>query len=207
MHVMYKRHKRKSINPRRSPTSTQPSDETSSNRRIVLDVYEIYKKAPHSLLYKPVAVVKKRIVTNGLIRAQFREAKRLASDEVAPEPSVDGDKFKTLFKGQKTLPDELRQNVKINMAKFKVTSGVANVTWKGTTLDIPDTCEFYDDITKEELMTCKILRIFPAQYLHIKETMLKQVMKGPFKKRDAQAWFRIDVNKTNRYDITSTIYQ
>lgn len=91
------------------------------------------------------------------------------------------------------------------MDKFKVTTGVSNVTWKGSNLDIPESTECYQDVTKEELMTCKILRIFPAQYLHIKETMLKQVMKGPFKKRDAQAWFRIDVNKTNRYAHTYLI--
>ena len=69
----------------------------------------------------------------------------------------------------------------------------------GANLDIPPTSEHYTLLAKEELQTCRILRIYPAQYLHIKETMLKQVMKGPFKKRDAQAWFRIDVNKTNRY--------
>jgi hypothetical protein len=39
-------------------------------------------------------------------------------------------------------------------------------------------------------------------YFEIKETLLSTVVvRGPYKKRDAQGWFRIDVNKTNKlYD-------
>ena len=60
--------------------------------------------------------------------------------------------------------------------------------------------------TAEEIITCGILRIYPIQYLHIKDVMLRQVLKGPYKKRDAQTWFRIDVNKTNRlYDWFSAL--
>lgn len=68
-------------------------------------------------------------------------------------------------------------------------------------MDVPEDAEAYNELTKEEIHTCKILRILPAQYLHIKQVMLQQILKTHFKKRDAQAWFRIDVNKTNRiYD-------
>ncbi len=68
-------------------------------------------------------------------------------------------------------------------------------------MEFNSSVEGYAQLTPEEIQTCRILRLSPAQYLHIKATMLKAVMKGPFKKRDAQGWFRIDVNKTNKlYD-------
>ena len=54
----------------------------------------------------------------------------------------------------------------------------------------------YNLLTPEELILISTLRVLPAQYMHIKETMLGQLVKrGPFKKRDAKSWFRIDVNK------------
>jgi hypothetical protein len=61
---------------------------------------------------------------------------------------------------------------------------------------IPRDAPGYDKLTAEEVTICSTLRILPDQYLHIKETILVQVEKrGPFKKRDAKSWFRIDVNK------------
>eukprot|EP00842_Homolaphlyctis_polyrhiza_P005687 jgi/Hompol1/6119/HPOL_000712-RA len=54
----------------------------------------------------------------------------------------------------------------------------------------------YGTLTPEELSTCETLRILPEVYFHIKRTMLQAVAHyGPFKKREAQTWFRIDVNK------------
>jgi hypothetical protein len=54
---------------------------------------------------------------------------------------------------------------------------------------------FYKDLTEEEIEISSILRLTPSQYLHIKQKFLEQVQCGPFKKRDAKSWFRIDVNK------------
>ncbi len=55
----------------------------------------------------------------------------------------------------------------------------------------------YHTLTEEEVRTCSTLRIYPEQYLLIKQTLLQAVeTRGPFKKRDAKSWFRIDVNKT-----------
>jgi hypothetical protein len=52
-------------------------------------------------------------------------------------------------------------------------------------------------LTKEEVRTCSSLRILPAQYLNMKQVLLTAVEnRGPFKKRECQSWFRIDVNKT-----------
>ena len=63
-------------------------------------------------------------------------------------------------------------------------------------LEISPDEEMYNMLTAEELTISSTLRVLPAQYMHIKETMLGQVMKrGAFKKRDAKSWFRIDVNK------------
>ena len=63
-------------------------------------------------------------------------------------------------------------------------------------MEISPTEEMYNLLTPEELLLSSTLRVLPAQYMHIKETMLGQVIKrGPFKKRDAKSWFRIDVNK------------
>lgn len=66
---------------------------------------------------------------------------------------------------------------------------------------------FYDDITAEEAKTCGILRIMPAAYLEIKRTLLTAVScYGPFKKREAQTWFRIDVNKVTIVNQICIIY-
>lgn len=63
-------------------------------------------------------------------------------------------------------------------------------------LAISDEMPGYFSLTIEELKTCGTLRITPQQYLEIKKTMLTAVIAyGPFKKREAQTWFRIDVNK------------
>ena len=64
-------------------------------------------------------------------------------------------------------------------------------------MTIPPTVPFYDQLTAEEIRTCSTLRVLPDQYLHIKQTILSAAeVRGPFKKRDAKSWFRIDVNKT-----------
>ncbi|KAJ3356951.1 Transcriptional adapter ada2 [Kappamyces sp. JEL0680] len=82
----------------------------------------------------------------------------------------------------------------IDMAAFKNTSGAPTVIWKKV---ISPTEECYDLLTPEEIKLASTLRVLPSQYLHIKETILTQVhVRGPFKKRDAKSWFRIDVNKT-----------
>ena len=67
----------------------------------------------------------------------------------------------------------------------------------GSSLTIPTSAPGYDELTYEEIRTCSTLRILPDQYLHIKQTILSAAeSRGPFKKRDAKSWFRIDVNKT-----------
>ncbi|XJO74091.1 hypothetical protein BDV3_003314 [Batrachochytrium dendrobatidis] len=87
---------------------------------------------------------------------------------------------------------------RIDMSIFNDTSKAPPVFWKkGGMLYIPDTTPGFSLLTPEEVAICSTLRILPDQYMHIKEVILTQVeRRGPFKKRDAKSWFRIDVNKT-----------
>ncbi|KAJ3098337.1 hypothetical protein HDU97_004112 [Phlyctochytrium planicorne] len=116
-------------------------------------------------------------------------------------------------KASKPLPDFLGggrriknydgEFVDVEMSIFnKCDEGSPTMLWKGTRVNIPPTVDRYWDCNPEEIETCSILRMLPSQYLEIKETLLATiVVRGPYKKRDAQGWFRIDVNKTNKlYD-------
>eukprot|EP00842_Homolaphlyctis_polyrhiza_P004636 jgi/Hompol1/5173/HPOL_004201-RA len=86
----------------------------------------------------------------------------------------------------------------IDMTGFRDTSRAPPVFWKkGGLLYIRSDTPGYDLLTPEEITICSTLRVLPEQYMHIKEVILTQAeRRGPFKKRDAKAWFRIDVNKT-----------
>ncbi len=105
-------------------------------------------------------------------------------------------------------PNAKRIKTTLNMEHYKNTKGAPPVFWKkgnlgwlnviGGVLHIPPSTPGYDQITEEEVGICSVLRILPEQYLYIKETILVQVeRRGPFKKRDAKSWFRIDVNKAS----------
>ncbi|KAH6573806.1 hypothetical protein BASA62_002738 [Batrachochytrium salamandrivorans] len=83
-------------------------------------------------------------------------------------------------------------------SKFRNTKGASVVFWKAGSqpLKILPDAPSSAQLTKEELQTCATLRIYPDVYYNIKKTMLQAVTYyGPFKKREAQTWFRIDVNK------------
>ncbi|KAI8894531.1 hypothetical protein BC833DRAFT_568261 [Globomyces pollinis-pini] len=85
-----------------------------------------------------------------------------------------------------------------NADEYKNTKGAPDVVWKkGSMLKISPDVEDYNKLTFEEIRIASTLRLLPSQYLDIKSTILTQVKKrGPFKKRDAKSWFKIDVNKT-----------
>ncbi|KAJ3161311.1 Transcriptional adapter ada2 [Geranomyces michiganensis] len=88
------------------------------------------------------------------------------------------------------------------------TKGAPHVTWnKGDALHIPASSPGYDLLSREELRTCRTLRLVPESYLKIKAILLgAREQRGAFKKRDAQKWCRIDVNKTGKlYDWFSAI--
>ncbi|KAJ3182353.1 Transcriptional adapter ada2 [Geranomyces variabilis] len=88
------------------------------------------------------------------------------------------------------------------------TKGAPHVTWnKGDALHIPANSPGYDLLSREELRTCRTLRLVPESYLKIKAILLgAREQRGAFKKRDAQKWCRIDVNKTGKlYDWFSAL--
>ncbi|KAJ3204038.1 Transcriptional adapter ada2 [Dinochytrium kinnereticum] len=105
--------------------------------------------------------------------------------------------------GGRRIKDRSGSFVEVEMSIFnKCDEGAPAMIWKGTPLTIPSTVQRYRECNAEEIETCSTLRMLPVQYLEIKETLLATiVVRGPYKKRDAQGWFRIDVNKTNKlYD-------
>ncbi|KAJ3043570.1 Transcriptional adapter ada2 [Rhizophlyctis rosea] len=89
-------------------------------------------------------------------------------------------------------------NVEIDWENYMDTRGAPNVVWKGTPSTLtPETDENFHRLTMEELRTCAVLRLTPTQYLHIKATFLSAAKsRGTFRKKDAQRWFKMDVNKT-----------
>ncbi|KAL6609125.1 hypothetical protein U3516DRAFT_595838 [Neocallimastix sp. 'constans'] len=78
------------------------------------------------------------------------------------------------------------------------------IVWKkGSPLEVPPDTPLYDLLQKEEIQTCSLLRILPAQYLRIRDILIQGYKKnGYFLKKDAKKWCRgIDVNKTAKlYD-------
>ncbi|KAH6584694.1 hypothetical protein BASA60_000877 [Batrachochytrium salamandrivorans] len=77
------------------------------------------------------------------------------------------------------------------------------IQWsKSAPLDIPSTAIGFHLLSTDEVQTCSVLRLQPETYLRIKDIMLTaRAQRGVFKKREAQRWCRIDVNKTARiYD-------
>ncbi|KAJ3144654.1 Transcriptional adapter ada2 [Geranomyces variabilis] len=90
----------------------------------------------------------------------------------------------------------------------ETTKGAPHVTWnKGDALHIPANSPGYDLLSREEVRTCRTLRLVPESYLKIKAILLgAREQRGAFKKRDAQKWCRIDVNKTGKlYDWFSAL--
>ncbi|KAI9362024.1 hypothetical protein DFJ73DRAFT_812985 [Zopfochytrium polystomum] len=126
-----------------------------------------------------------------------REPKTRAAPTKASKPRPD------FLGGGAMVKDKNGVLTLVDMSPFDACEEDASpVVWKGQPLPVPDDAPRRNECNAEELRTCEILRLLPAQYLDIKETLLATVIvRGPYKKRDAQGWFRIDVNKTNKlYD-------
>ncbi|KAJ3094055.1 Transcriptional adapter ada2 [Phlyctochytrium planicorne] len=88
-------------------------------------------------------------------------------------------------------------------AWFGDTRGAPSITWpKGGPMTFEDGTKGLDLLTKEEAVLCRTLRLWPEQYLKIKETVCGATfVRGCFKKKDVRRWFPIDVNKVNKlYD-------
>ncbi|KXS15400.1 hypothetical protein M427DRAFT_56756 [Gonapodya prolifera JEL478] len=74
------------------------------------------------------------------------------------------------------------------------------VVWKGTPLEIPPTAEGFANLSPAEVRTCAILRIWPAQYLHMKSIVVGSLLRHGLgiRKAECKKLFRIDVNKTGK---------
>jgi hypothetical protein len=104
---------------------------------------------------------------------------------------------KTVTNKKPTLPKE------VDMTVYRDTANAPVLTWpKGGPMSFGSDTPMMDSLTKEELVLCKTLRLFPMQYLQIKETVVGATYtRPPFKKKELRMWFPIDVNKLNKlYD-------
>ncbi|KAI8619911.1 hypothetical protein BC830DRAFT_1101868 [Chytriomyces sp. MP71] len=73
------------------------------------------------------------------------------------------------------------------------------VTWKKTPIQFPEDSEGYSKLDPDEIETCSILRVPPADYLQVKTILLSaRAQMTAFTKRQAQKWYGIDVNKTGK---------
>ena len=165
--------------------SIQPKDQVdrSFQRIVTLDVYAAFKENPSMLLSR---------------RPSITDSEMSISSKSSTGPDLKS-KGSALQSSAKVLPTFIQQKepLDFDLSGFQDTRGAPSVSWKGAqplaiTLEMAD----YELLTAEEIKTCATLRILPQQYVEIKRTMLTAVSSyGPFKKREAQTWFRIDVNK------------
>ncbi|KAJ3072869.1 hypothetical protein HDU98_002731 [Podochytrium sp. JEL0797] len=73
------------------------------------------------------------------------------------------------------------------------------VTWKKTPISFSEDMEGYGKLAADEMDTCSILRVPPADYLQVKKILLSARKHfDTFTKRQAQKWYGIDVNKTGK---------
>ncbi|KAJ1646707.1 hypothetical protein LPJ64_001821 [Coemansia asiatica] len=76
-----------------------------------------------------------------------------------------------------------------------------SVKWaKAAPMDVSE-CAYAEYLTLAERDCCSILRLYPEQYLTIKQSLVRAgrtLPPGTFKKRDAQKLCRVDVNKTSK---------
>jgi hypothetical protein len=176
--------KRKNLVPQRSISQPKDQVDRSYQKIVTLDVYAAFKENPSLLLSRRPSFAESEVSTKSCSLGTDLKSK----GSVAAVQSA-----------AKVLPNFIVQKEpeSFDLSAYQLTKGAPSVSWKGAQpLAITPEMPEYDTLTTEEIKTCGILRILPTQYLEIKRTMLTAVCSyGPFKKREAQTWFRIDVNK------------
>ncbi|KAJ3281659.1 hypothetical protein HDU79_010586 [Rhizoclosmatium sp. JEL0117] len=91
----------------------------------------------------------------------------------------------------------------IDFSLYKDTSSAQPVSWaKGGPLTFSPDTPCLDSLSTQETLLCRTLRLFPAQYIQIKQAVIAGTYTRPvFKKKELRQWFPIDVNKVNKlYD-------
>ncbi|KAJ1565331.1 Transcriptional adapter ada2 [Nowakowskiella sp. JEL0078] len=209
--------RKKSINRRKSiPIRSIMSNETTDV--IKLDVFSAFKDRPFDLIFShsknvsPPTKKSDRPTVVSSSRLQSNKSERLLSNSnidntSRPSSPIHGLRSVNFEKSKVDITNNGKvyfgqdPNFRIRVEDYKDTKGAIPPVWKvGLPLQLNKSQA--PSLTKDEVLTCRILRLSPELYLHIKETLLSAVIvRGPYKKRDAQGWFRIDVNKTNKlYD-------
>ncbi|KAI9103196.1 Homeodomain-like protein [Phlyctochytrium arcticum] len=187
--------RRKKVRPNRSLPSSLTDQEKLDMGVIKLDVYSVYKSKPATLLEND--------------GSELRRSKRLR--EEAPSESEEEETARKVSKrgGKNRRGRQPRGTSRSasaateHISESGSTKGAPIVTWtKGDPLPLTPDMPHYADLTPEELVVCSTLRLLPESYLKIKNILLgAKAEKGTFKKRDAQKWCRVDVNKTGKlYD-------
>ncbi|KAI7832012.1 Homeodomain-like protein [Kickxella alabastrina] len=98
--------------------------------------------------------------------------------------------------GQYTY-DELSQEI----FNLKPAMATCSVRWnKAAPMDVTKFA-MAEYLSQAERDCCSVLRLYPEQYLMIKQSLVRagrNLPPGTFKKRDAQKLCRVDVNKTSK---------
>ncbi|KAI8823642.1 uncharacterized protein EV422DRAFT_521827 [Fimicolochytrium jonesii] len=223
-HIVKRSHnRRKQLTPHKSITYSAALAQLSRAERqlqgiIALDVYGVFMSRPSLLLYdKSAAAGRARMMRLKELQARHGDLQGIPWDASAIVPRTGGGGRKRRGRpGRKTTgtPGTTAPNTAPGSPAFDpaslplpasaftmlTTNNAPVVTWsKGDPLEIPESSAGYSQLTSEEVRTCRTLRLYPATYLQIKTTLL-QAPPG-FKKREAQKWCRVDVNKTGKlYD-------
>ncbi|KXS17276.1 hypothetical protein M427DRAFT_266297 [Gonapodya prolifera JEL478] len=92
----------------------------------------------------------------------------------------------------------------LGKGRFMDTEGKPAVFWKGQGQPLPPDTPLLHLLTPEEISSCESLRLSPAQYLSVKDSILTAAWRSPdkvFRKGECRQWFKMDVNKIGRiYD-------
>jgi hypothetical protein len=111
---MHKRQRKSQ--PHRSIAQPQEDKEKQSQGIIKLDVYSVFMKNPGSLLYAPLTYPS--------------PSNSRKSD--APSSPIGS---KPLFRGQKSIPEDVKHGVRLDMEFFRDTAGAPLVQWKGNSAE------------------------------------------------------------------------
>jgi hypothetical protein len=213
-------HKRKCSLPQRAITPPKNWSDRSLQRIVTLDFYSSYQQNPAKLLSQTTALASANgqvsMASNKTI-TKSQASTDTDSDDVETAASVNTPQSLIQKHLIKTSPSNSEKSAKrplsalkplpallmekqphlLDLSSYQITKGASPVVWKGAQpMAIHNEMVDFECLTPEEVKTCSTLRILPSQYLDIKRVMITASKHcGSFKKREAQTWFKLDVNK------------
>ncbi|KAJ1669639.1 hypothetical protein GGF38_002102 [Coemansia sp. RSA 25] len=131
-----------------------------------------------------------------LIAAPSATSSGTSSGSSTPRSGISPDKS-GILSGAFDLDDELSREI------FALRPGTSSCSVKWTKAAPMDVSGYpkAELLAAAERECCSILRLYPEQYLIIKQSLVRAgrtLPRGTFKKRDAQKLCRVDVNKTSK---------